>query len=110
MRGKIEVVTVGDSLSLGEGEEAFELLSYSTPHTDDMLLIYFPAIKALAVGDILNGEMVDGLRFYNPEIKEILGRRAKALNDFIMSRGLEVETLLTIHGGAVSANEIGAYL
>jgi glyoxylase-like metal-dependent hydrolase (beta-lactamase superfamily II) len=108
--GEVEVVTVADALSLGEGEDAFELLSYSTPHTDDMLLIYFPAIKALAVGDILNGEMVDGLRFYSPEVKAILGRRAQALNDFIESRGLDVETLLTIHGGAVSANEIRAYL
>lgn len=75
-----------------------------------MLLVYFPAIKALVVGDILNGEMVDALRFYSPEIREILGRRAKALNDFIESNGLDVETLLTIHGGAVSANEIKAYL
>jgi glyoxylase-like metal-dependent hydrolase (beta-lactamase superfamily II) len=106
----VEVVSVADNMSVGEGEDAFELLTYSTPHTEDMLLVYFPAIKALVVGDILNGEMVDGLRFYSPQIREILGRRAKALNDFIVSNGLDVETLLTIHGGAVSANEIKAYL
>jgi glyoxylase-like metal-dependent hydrolase (beta-lactamase superfamily II) len=108
--GEVEVVAVAENMTLGEGDEAFELLNYSTPHTEDMLLIYFPAIKALVVGDILNGEMVDALRFYNPNIKEILGRRAKALNDFIISNDLDVETLLTIHGGAVSANEIKAYL
>ena len=108
--GDVEVVSVADNMSVGEGEDAFELLTYSTPHTEDMLLVYFPAIKALVVGDILNGEMVDALRFYSPEIREILGRRAKALNDFIESNGLDVETLLTIHGGAVSANEIKAYL
>jgi hypothetical protein len=73
-------------------------------------MVYFPAIKALAVGDILNGEMVDGLRFYNPETKKIMGDRAKNITEFISNHGLDVETLLTIHGGAVSANEIGAYI
>ncbi len=107
---EVEVITVNDSVKLGDGEDAFELLSYKTSHSDDMLMVYFPAIKALAVGDILNGEMVDGLRFYNPETKKIMGDRAKNITEFISNHGLDVETLLTIHGGAVSANEIGAYI
>ena len=107
---EVEVVAVDDTVKLGDGEDAFELLSYKTSHSDDMLMVYFPAIKALAVGDILNGEMVDGLRFYNPETKKIMADRAKNITEFISNRGLEVETLLTIHGGAVSANEIGTYI
>ncbi len=109
-QGEVEVIGVNDSLKIGEGKEAFELLSYPTPHTDDLLVIYFPAIKALAIGDVFNGEMSDGLRFYNATTKKILTDRAQRLKDFIANRGLEVETLLTIHGGAVSATEIDAYL
>lgn len=108
--GEVEVVSVADSMKLGDGEEGFELLLYPTPHTDDLLVAYFPAIKALTIGDVFNGEMSDGLRFYNPETKKILVERAQRLKDFIANRGLDVETLLTIHGGAVSATEIDAYL
>jgi glyoxylase-like metal-dependent hydrolase (beta-lactamase superfamily II) len=108
--GDIEVISVADSMTLGEGEDAFELLTYPTAHTDDLLMVYFPATKALTIGDIFNGEMSDGLRFYNPETKKILVDRAQRLKDFIADRGLDVETLLTVHGGAVSANEIDAYL
>ena len=107
---KVEVITVTESIKIGDGEEAFELFPYPTPHTEDLLMIYFPAIKALAIGDVFNGEMSDGLRFYNPETKKILTDRAQRLKNFIADRNLEVETLLTIHGGAVSATEIDAYL
>ena len=108
--GEVEVVGVADSMKLGDGEETFELLLYPTPHTEDLLVAYFPNIKALVIGDVFNGEMSDGLRFYNPETKKILVERAQRLKDFIADRDLNVETLLTIHGGAVSATEIDAYL
>ena len=104
------MISVADSMKLGEGGDAFELLTYPTPHTDDLLMAYFPAIKALAIGDIFNGEMSDGLHFYNPETKKILVERAQRLKGFIAERGIDVETLLTVHGGAVSVNEINAYL
>ena len=107
---EVELITVDDTLTLGTGEDEFQLLSYETPHSDDMLMVYFPSINALVIGDIVNGEMIDGLRFYNPETKGIMARRAANVKDFIADRGIEVDTLLTIHGGAVSANEIEAYL
>ena len=106
----VEVVAVNDKLVVGEGADAFELIAYPTSHSDDVLVIYFPAIKALALGDVFNGEMIDGLNFYNDGTKEILAGRAGQLRNFIAERGLEVEYLLTVHGGAVVSNEIDGFL
>ncbi len=106
----VELVAVSENMTIGTGDDAFELIPYPTTHSDDVLLIYFPAIKALALGDIFNGEMIDGLAFYNDGTKEILARRAGRLREFIAEKGLEVETLLTVHGGAVVANEIDGFL
>jgi glyoxylase-like metal-dependent hydrolase (beta-lactamase superfamily II) len=107
---EVEVIGVSEDLTVGAGENAFQLIPYATSHTDDLLLIYFPATRALAIGDIFNGEMADGLTFYNPGTMEILADRAKALKEFIAERELDVEHLLTVHGGAVVAGEIDAYL
>ena len=107
---EVELIAVSDSLTVGEGDDAFELIPYPTTHSDDVLLIYFPANRALAIGDIFNGEMIDGLAFYNDGTKGILSRRAGRLKEFIAERGLEVEHLLTVHGGAVVSNEIDGFL
>ena len=106
----VEVIGVSERLRIGEGDDAFELIPYPTPHSDDMLLVYFPAIKALAVADVFNGEMADGLRFYTPGTAAIMARRAGVLQEFITGNNLEVETLLAIHGGAVSSRELMAFL
>jgi hypothetical protein len=74
------------------------------------LLIYFPAIKALGVGDVFNGEMLDGMNHYNAGTREILTRRAARLKEFLAEQEIEVEFLLTVHGGAVVANEIDGFL
>jgi glyoxylase-like metal-dependent hydrolase (beta-lactamase superfamily II) len=107
---EVEVIAVSENLTIGSGDDAFELIPYPTTHTEDLLVIYFPATKSLAIGDIFNGEMSDGLRFYNPETKNILVGRAEKLKAFIADRGMEVDTILTVHGGAVNASEIDAYL
>lgn len=107
---EVELIAVSENMTVGEGDDAFQLIPYPTTHSDDVLLIYFPATKALAIGDIFNGEMVDGLAFYNEGTKEILARRAGRLKEFIAEQGLDVEHLLTVHGGAVVANEIEGFL
>lgn len=105
----VEIIAVSDRLRIGEGDEAFELIHYPTKHADDMLLVYFPAINALAVADVFNGEMADGLRYFTQGTIRIMAERAAALRAFIESNNLEVDTLLAIHGGAVSVAELAAY-
>ena len=105
----VEIIAVADRLGIGEGDEAFELIHYPTNHSEDMLLVYFPAINALAVADVFNGEMADGLRYFTQGTIRIMAERAAALQEFIASNDLEVDTLLAIHGGAVSVAELAAY-
>ena len=105
----VEFVVVSERLRIGEGEDAFEIIPYPTKHSDDMLVVYFPAIKSLAVADIFNGEMADGLRYFTPGTIKIMAARAAALQEFIKTNELDVESLLAVHGGAVSARELLAY-
>lgn len=105
----VEIIAVADRLRIGEGDEAFELIHYPTNHSEDMLLVHFPAINALAVADVFNGEMADGLRYFTQGTVRIMAERAAALQEFIASNNLEVDTLLAVHGGAVSVAELAAY-
>ncbi|MCV9388646.1 MBL fold metallo-hydrolase [Reichenbachiella ulvae] len=87
-------------------EGAFQALPLQTPHTEDMLVFYFDAIKALYVGDIFNAGLYYGYDYYSEGTQDILRERAQLLRDFIAEQGIEVETLLTVHGGSTNIEEL----
>ena len=85
---------------------AFEAIPLSTPHTEDMLVFYFEKIKALFVGDIFNAGLYYGYDYYPETTQEILQGRAQLLKSFIAERELDVELLITVHGGQTTIDEL----
>ncbi len=99
----VKVTGISDKVSI---EGAFEAIPLPTPHTEDMLVFYFPDLKALYVGDIFNAGLYYGYDYYTPGTQATLKERAQLLRAFIAQQGLEVETLLTVHGGQTTIGEL----
>lgn len=102
----VNVVGIDDVTTVGQGDEAFQIYPLATEHSDDMLLLYFPSIKALYVADIFNGGMVYGWDYYTAETQTVIGERAHLLNEFISNNGLDVETILSTHGAPAPISEL----
>ena len=71
-----------------------------------MLVFYLPLIKSLFVADIFNAGFVYGYDSYTEGTQKILVERAKLLTQFIADQGLDVEQLLTVHGGVAPISEL----
>ncbi len=103
---EITVHEINQISELGSGPMAFTALPLTTPHSKDMLVFYFPSIKALYVGDVFNAGLFYGYDFYPPAMQKTLKDRAQLLLNFIHKSTLDVETLLTVHGGQTRFSEL----
>lgn len=101
-----EVHGISGHTVFGADDQRFEAWPLATPHTEDMLVFYFPSIKALYVGDIYNAGLVYGYDYYPPAMQDNLKERAQLLRNFIEESSLDVETLLTVHGGKTDISEL----
>lgn len=102
----VEVVAVNETATVGSGEHAFELLTLPTDHSDDMLVAYFPAQRLLFVADIFNGGFVFGWEGYTEETRAVLRERAVLLLDFVTAQGLQIDTIVGVHGSPSPMQEL----
>jgi cyclase len=86
--------TYTDRLTLGAGQERIELYYFGAGHTDGDAFIVFPAVRAMAAGDIFAWKM-------SPLIDPMAGGRVLALPDTLEKAltGIpDVDTVIEGHG------------
>ena len=80
--------TVEGRRVFGSGEYRVEFYEVPNPHVDELLIAYIPRLKLLFVADLYN---------FNGQVQPA-NAQALALANRIEELGLEVETVVPVHG------------
>ena len=103
-----KVLGVSQVTSFKTKNGTIELHPIKTIHVDDMLLIYFPHIKTIYAGDIYNAGFGAGWPFYTVGTRTILQERAQLVLNYIENNSLDVQTMLGVHGGVSTIEDLKA--
>lgn len=115
----VEIIPVSSKMDLVNGEVQIYPLKtshaptdLSGPHSDDMVVVYVPQYHALIQCDMLwTGEYMEiwyhrSTNGFTPKAKAELKRRARYLVDFINEKNLNVDKIISVHGGLASMQEL----
>lgn len=116
---KVDIIPVSGRVDLAGG--AIQIYPLKTkaaptplsgPHSDDMVVVYVPEYKAIIQCDMLwTGEYMEiwykrSSRGFTPKANAELVRRARYLLDWIQESGLEVDKIVSVHGGLAPMQEL----
>jgi glyoxylase-like metal-dependent hydrolase (beta-lactamase superfamily II) len=94
VKGKARIQTIADMGKLTDGTRTIELYTMTGyEHTGDMIMVYLPEVKVLALPDAFTPPPQAGQPLIAPAIPY-----AKALYDNIQRLKLDVTTIATFHG------------
>jgi hypothetical protein len=95
----VETVGAGTRRTLSDGTQTVDIVHVgATPHVNEMLAVYFPRSKTLFAADWLRVARDGAVDRDSPSTRHFLER--------IRALGLEVETVLDVHGRAVTRAEL----
>lgn len=96
---KVETVAAGSKRALSDATNSVEIIHVgATPHVNEMLAVYIPRSKTLFAADWVRVAREGSVDRASPSTRHFLER--------IRALGLDVETVLDVHGRAVTRAEL----